>query len=201
MVLMVVLFVHCNVKEKLILNLKNNVLKILNLYIGSRYDYSKVIYKRWDINVTIGCKYHGDFEQEPNVHYQGSGCPDCARILCSRYGGMTNLKCKEQEVIFYFIKFTSQDHTFVKIGVTSQTIKQRFKSSSYKKYSLEIIRSLKLPAYLAVQMESDLMLAFIKDRFNISKKDAFKGSTEIFNLECYDYLLKEIDGYNRTYKE
>lgn len=114
---------------------------------------------------------------------------------------MTNLKCKEQEVIFYFIKFTSKDHTFIKIGVTSQSIKQRFKGSTYSSYSLDVIRSLKLPAYLAVQMESDLMLAFVKDRFNISKEDAFKGCTEIFKLNCYDYLLNEIDNYNRTYKE
>lgn len=44
---------------------------------GSRYDYSKVIYKNTKTNVIIVCKKHGEFEQRPDHHFNGSGCKQC----------------------------------------------------------------------------------------------------------------------------
>jgi hypothetical protein len=46
---------------------------------GSRYDYSKAVYVSSSNKVTIVCKKHGSFEQSPNDHVNGSGCPQCAR--------------------------------------------------------------------------------------------------------------------------
>ncbi len=43
-----------------------------------KFEYSKTIYKRWNIDVTIICKAHGEFKQRPNNHLNGSGCPVCA---------------------------------------------------------------------------------------------------------------------------
>lgn len=44
---------------------------------GGRYNYSKVVYKGSKTKVIIGCSEHGDFEQLPRAHLQGSGCPAC----------------------------------------------------------------------------------------------------------------------------
>ncbi len=44
---------------------------------GSRYDYSKVIYKNSKTKVIIGCNVHGDFECRPFAHKSGDGCPKC----------------------------------------------------------------------------------------------------------------------------
>ena len=44
---------------------------------GDRYDYSKVVYKQNKQPVTIICKLHGEFEQVPHAHTQGSGCTKC----------------------------------------------------------------------------------------------------------------------------
>jgi hypothetical protein len=41
------------------------------------YDYSKVRYVNSQTKVIIICKEHGEFEQKPNVHLNGSGCPKC----------------------------------------------------------------------------------------------------------------------------
>lgn len=44
---------------------------------GDKYDYSKVSYiDRWK-PVIIICPLHGDFEQTPNIHLAGCGCPFC----------------------------------------------------------------------------------------------------------------------------
>lgn len=44
---------------------------------GDKYDYSKVSYvDRWN-PVIVACPLHGDFEQTPNAHLAGCGCPRC----------------------------------------------------------------------------------------------------------------------------
>lgn len=44
---------------------------------GDLYEYSKVVYINNATNVSILCKLHGYFEQTPNTHLQGKGCPKC----------------------------------------------------------------------------------------------------------------------------
>ena len=48
---------------------------------GDKYDYSKVEYINSQTKVIITCKEHGDFEQVPNSHLQGSGCSKCSGRL------------------------------------------------------------------------------------------------------------------------
>ena len=43
----------------------------------SRYNYDKVIYTTDREKVIITCPKHGDFEQRPNQHLRGVGCPHC----------------------------------------------------------------------------------------------------------------------------
>jgi len=47
----------------------------------NRYDYSLVEYQLSNILVKIICKEHGYFNQAPNSHLQGQGCPKCAGNL------------------------------------------------------------------------------------------------------------------------
>lgn len=45
---------------------------------GDKFDYSKTVYVKSRLNLTITCKRHGDFEQRPYVHFKSaSGCPGC----------------------------------------------------------------------------------------------------------------------------
>lgn len=44
---------------------------------NSNYDYSKVNYINNKTKVTIICPKHGEFQQTPNNHLKGSGCPYC----------------------------------------------------------------------------------------------------------------------------
>jgi hypothetical protein len=45
---------------------------------GDKYDYSKTVYVKSNQKVIITCPIHGDFEQRPNGHLTGSGCPLCS---------------------------------------------------------------------------------------------------------------------------
>ena len=42
---------------------------------GDKYDYSKVDYVDAHTPITIICPNHGEFEQTPNSHLSGHGCP------------------------------------------------------------------------------------------------------------------------------
>lgn len=44
-----------------------------------KYDYSKVEYKTAKTKVIIICKEHGEFEQTPDSHLSGRGCPKCVK--------------------------------------------------------------------------------------------------------------------------
>ena len=44
---------------------------------GTKYDYSKVNYINNHTKAIITCRKHGDFEQTPNSHLNGRGCPKC----------------------------------------------------------------------------------------------------------------------------
>lgn len=59
---------------------------------GDRYDYSKVHYIRSDKIVIITCKIHGDFEQKPNTHLLGSGCPECSKIKIGQLKRLTKIE-------------------------------------------------------------------------------------------------------------
>lgn len=45
---------------------------------GDRFDYKHVYYKGNTTRVTITCPEHGNFEQTPRKHLEGSGCHKCA---------------------------------------------------------------------------------------------------------------------------
>ena len=47
---------------------------------GNKYDYSKVKYTGTYNKVIIICPIHGKFEQKPNGHLNGRGCPKCGVI-------------------------------------------------------------------------------------------------------------------------
>ena len=58
---------------------KNFIAKSYAVY-GRVHDYHKVKYVDSKTKVTITCKLHGPFEQEPRTHLSGKGCPKCGRI-------------------------------------------------------------------------------------------------------------------------
>jgi hypothetical protein len=45
---------------------------------GHKYDYTKTTYIHGKDRVIINCSIHGDFNQTPNHHLSGCGCPKCS---------------------------------------------------------------------------------------------------------------------------
>lgn len=56
---------------------------------SNKFTYTNVVYVNAKTKVTITCKDHGDFNQIPNSHLNGSGCPMCASIKHSKNTALT----------------------------------------------------------------------------------------------------------------
>jgi len=57
---------------------------------GDNYEYSLVDYVNSATKIIIGCKQHGNFEQTPNSHLKGQGCPKCGFELVHKSNTLTN---------------------------------------------------------------------------------------------------------------
>lgn len=55
----------------------NEFIQKANFVHGDKYDYSLVEYKTTIKKIKIICPKHGIFEQTPNSHLSGQGCPKC----------------------------------------------------------------------------------------------------------------------------
>lgn len=62
---------------------------------GEKYDYSQSHYVKAKRKVKIICKMHGLFEQTPDGHLHGSGCPSC--------GGVASCKERHERAVSDFI--------------------------------------------------------------------------------------------------
>lgn len=56
---------------------------------GDAFTYESSVYKNSVTKLVITCPSHGDFEQTPNSHLNGSGCPDCSGAKISESKRMT----------------------------------------------------------------------------------------------------------------
>ncbi len=52
---------------------------------GDNYCYDEVVYINSHTKVNIICPNHGVFEQKPNGHLSGKGCPKCVGLYKDRY--------------------------------------------------------------------------------------------------------------------
>lgn len=59
---------------------------------GGMYNYSKVTYVNNLTKVCITCPEHGEFWQQPHVHINGVGCPECAIRVGSNKLTLTTLE-------------------------------------------------------------------------------------------------------------
>lgn len=70
------------------------------------YNYDKVAYINSYTKVIITCKLHKDFEQTPNNHLKGSGCPVCS----ASYKGNQFSKVSMTDKAINFIKKANEVH-------------------------------------------------------------------------------------------
>lgn len=109
---------------------------------GDRYDYNQVAYTGAHNKVKIGCKKHGIFEQTPDSHSRGRGCPQCKTdiIVAARTTPIETIKSRLVQAhglkyLYYLEGITNWENiTFVcpTHGKSSQWFQGHLKSGCMK---------------------------------------------------------------------
>lgn len=152
---------------------------------GDTYDYSLVEYKGSTMPISIICREHGIFLQEPRLHLSGAGCQVCG-ITKRSFGG----RYRDNRPVILYIVYLA-DLQLWKIGVTNRSIPERMAKVS-RKYEvlLSIVFTTASDAYIAERV----LLNMTKESGNICL--AIPGYTEIRSVNPLDTfgVRSYIDG-------
>ena len=161
---------------------------------GNKYQYDKVTYVSNRTDIVITCPEHGDFTQRPTNHLQGKGCVHCAE----KSGGWSRSgfiqKCKKNNNglgSLYVIQCYNEHESFYKIGITSNSLKERFKGRHRMPYKYKVLYLIEDNARYVFDLEVKL-LALNKGSSHQPIK-SFKGQTECFTtIKPVEPLLKKL---------
>ena len=151
------------------------------------YNYSKVIYDNAKEDVIIICPLHGEFKQKPNYHLSGNGCTICYKE--NNGFGKNNFiyNCVNNKATLYIIHCKSEKEEFLKIGITSQTIKKRFSKKSRNPFTYTVLNQIEDTPENIYNLEKALHKTFRDLKYHPILK--FRGSTECFlvNKKIIEY--------------
>lgn len=193
---------HCAGNEALSATAKSEFTTKANIIHNSKYSYELVEYKHSKEKVKIICKHHGIYEQVPNSHLQGRGCPVCALSET----GWTRTKFKDKCIknnnskgILYILECFNDNERFIKIGITSNSIKKRYDSTKDMPYNYKILHELVADPEVIYDLETLLHKKSINYRytpitqFGGSSTECFEADTTyIQKLNTYINKLSHI---------
>lgn len=159
------------------------------------YTYDNFIYVDSKTEGFITCSFHGDFEQIPNTHLSGSGCPHCANNRRGYKKSHFIASSKGENSTLYLVRCFKDDEEFYKIGITNYTVKKRFRKCAMP-YEYEVLYEFKGEAGLIYDLEKNLFKVFGESKYTPILH--FEGRTECFKNIDVDTLEKEIIKINKN---
>lgn len=159
---------------------------------GNLYDYSFVELLNMTTKVKIICREedHGIFEQTPDKHSQGNGCPKCFRGNWGYNRSAFAKYCKNETGIMYLIRCWNEVEQFYKMGMTGREIKERFNTSMKMPYQYEIVIEYENTPDKIYDLENELKRNFRSYKYKPLIK--FSGASECFSMDLSIEKVKEI---------
>ena len=159
---------------------------------GDAYNYSLLDFKSHNKKVNIICKTHGLFKQTPYHHLFGHGCLLCGHdSSLGKYSPNNAEKYKQdwsnKDAILYVISFLENEEKIYKIGITTTSIKERYRIENQFKYDYDVEVEIKNSLYNCCHLEHKLHSHFSSKSYTPQIK--FGGYTECFK----DIELKEVE--------
>jgi hypothetical protein len=171
----------CNEKEELFeykANLKHN----------NFYTYGDFKYTNGKQKVPIICPIHKVFYTSVEGHLFGNGCPSCKKDNASFSKSKWVTKHKNKKCTFYVLEFFNDNESFIKVGVTTVSIKKRY--ASVKNYKYKIILEIKGESEFISNLEKNILNTY-KD-FKQKPLLEFQGRTECFNLQIKNKIYEQF---------
>ena len=139
-----------------------------------RYDYSRINYRRGRGKVRIGCNICGEFfNQLPYSHQMGKGCPYCA---------VSGFKTDKPGIVYY-LRVEVGDVVTYKIGITNNSVKERFKSD-YK--YITVLQEHRFECGQdAYNLEQQILKEYKQYKYQ-GPNILISGNTELFKRDIFD---------------
>ena len=165
---------------------KDDIIRIGKEVWGDLFDYSEIEYTYAKNKCKIKCNTCGEFFYQrigPHLNKRQNGCPNCKNNRGFRKSQWINFcnkkKCIEPTV--YIIRAFNETEAFVKIGITSTTIFDRFNSFRRFPYEYEVIKTISgSPAFV---FDKEKELHKLLDKFKTVPLLWFDGFTECFSID------------------
>ena len=164
-------------------SLEDFIQDAINIH-GDKHDYSKYVYINKYTKGIISCKTCSlTFSMTPQLHLTSKlGCPQC-RVKSVNGDNIyskaikAGLTYEEYPCNLYLVEFNKNPEQFLKIGVTTNTVAQRFCKS---KYAITVHCLYKLTISEALDQEKSIIEEFKNSKYQPLIK--FKGQTECFEF-------------------
>lgn len=161
---------------------------------GDKYRYNKTRYISNSQKVIITCDTHGDFEQMPDSHMRGKGCPVCGGINQGWSKTDFNNACVKNNnglAVLYVIRCFSENEVFYKVGITSKSVRERFSGQKTMPYSYDVVHELLAKPSLVWDVESEILRGKYRDRYK--PQVYFGGCTEcLSNIDGIDQYIRQV---------
>jgi hypothetical protein len=165
----------------------------------NKFDYSKVEYKSFSTKIKIKCLKHGYFMQTPNSHLNGKGCRKCAnkelKFTRAENGWDKSHWVKycnrnpNNDPKLYIIHCFDNKEQFIKIGITSKKITERYLPKDIP-YNYQVIKI--IDGYPGTIYDLEKKLKGEYKGFRYIPRLKFKGYTECFSELIMEPILKEV---------
>ena len=170
---------------------KNDFIEKTKEVHGDWYDYSKVEYNNTHDKIRIDCPVHGEFIQKVYVHLNGHGCPECAsetrgfwnpKFIRKHHQDKLNNPCT-----LYVLECYSEDESFIKVGITTKTLEERYKDKKDFTYQYDTLYEFHSTLIHCSEIEQEVLQAF-KD-YQHEPIVIFGGSSECLQYDYKDSIL------------
>jgi hypothetical protein len=158
---------------------------------ATMYEYPDCHFTGIKDKIPVYCKKHGIFHITVDHHLRGVGCKKCADA--SKTCGYTETWFNFDPVrkslpgILYIIEVYDDSERFIKIGITKNSVSNRYKNSPFKKYQYKIIHQFYDSLYQCFLREEEIKRSF-KEYLYYPKRKFYP--TESFTLDVLPQLLK-----------
>ena len=154
-----------------------------NLKHNNIFEYPEFKYINGKQKIEIECKIHGSFLCSVESHLWGSGCPKCGYVGFSKESWLKRLK--NERAIFYILEMFNEEEKFIKVGITSTNIEDRYKN--LKEYQYNILLGIQNSPSYVYDIEKEILKKFKHSK--VIPKKLFGGKTECLDVKCLEDLM------------
>ncbi len=151
--------------------------------VDSSYIFSKT-------EATFICQEHGEYKNiVRSVLGNKYPCKKCA----DKYGG-GNKDYYDKPTTLYYIKLIKDNEEYFKLGITTQTISERFRKTPQENVTYQIIATKTFPTGIsAYHLEQHLLHKYNMNKIDFILLPKSGGNSEIFNKDIYESIKQYFD--------